>query len=195
MYKNLRKIGVLSATFATVGVLGLSGSASAMTIDNSGNNADNWINTNYRMDSWWSNSNWLGVLNSNDQYGQSGHATVRGNEGTGGAGSGNASNSGNTGTSIMVENETPMMQGAGGSGGGSYVIDNSGNRANNTINANYRTTYTRVNQNNVGVWNNNAQQAGSGNASVRGNESGGSASTGSASNTSMTRTETHVTNG
>ena len=74
-------------------------------------------------------------------------------------------------------------------------ISNTGPDSNNTCTVNGGTTCSVSNNNTINVSNNNSQTSGSGDADVTGNTTGGSATSGSASNTSSTSVDLGVTNG
>ena len=74
------------------------------------------------------------------------------------------------------------------------TITNSGNHAGNTVTATNTKVTTLANNNNAGVLNLNGQAGESGNARVRGNNSGGSATSGAVMNSSSTNTSISVSN-
>ncbi len=73
-------------------------------------------------------------------------------------------------------------------------VTNSGNHAGNTITAQSTKVTTVANNNNVGVTNLNGQAGLSGDAQVKGNNSGGSATTGAVSSSSSSNTSVSVSN-
>jgi hypothetical protein len=190
----------LGAAVTSLGlVVGMAGFAGATqgTISNSGNKAHNQITSNNTHTTTLSNHNNVGVFNLNAQSAGSGSAHVTGNNSAGSASTGAATNTSNTSTGVTVSNTgstAAALNSAPMGGTDTSSIQNSGNKVNNTITTNNTSTTNVTNTNNVGVANVNLQQAQSGNASVHGNNSLGSASTGAASNSNTTTTTVNVSN-
>lgn len=180
-----------------VGMAGFAGATSG-TVNNSGNKAHNTITSTTTHTATLTNNNNAGVLNLNAQGAGSGSAHVTGNNSAGSASTGAASNMSSSNTAVSVSNagSTAAVLGGGAPMGGADTINiqNSGNKADNNVTVTNTSTTQVTNTNNVGVANVNFQLAQSGNATVKGNNSLGSASTGAASNSSSSTTTISVNN-
>jgi len=137
------------------------------------------------------NTNNISLHNSNEQFAQSGDATVRGNTFGGSAITGDASNDNSTNAVVAIHNFSPAMNFT---RGGSSNISDTGPFSNNRITSNQNNRFSEVNNNNVSISNTNNQIARSGNATVSGNTFGGSAITGSASNYNSTSFDVSINN-
>ena len=143
------------------------------------------------------NNNDVNVDNDTKQRAYSGNATVSGNTNGGSASTGDASNNATTDTNINIQNSTPSPCSSclglgGGHSGGS--IGTTGPYSLNKILSGGKNVVTIKNNNNVDVSNNTNQKAESGDATVKYNTNGGSASTGDASNDSSTSTSVSIKN-
>jgi hypothetical protein len=142
------------------------------------------------------NNNNLGVQNKNHQDADSGDASVKWNTTGGSATSGAASNHNAVAVSATINNSAsaahvaPLM--GGGSASGS--ISNTGPGSNNLVSSVVNTTSVVTNNNNVEVSNYNHQDADTGDAKVYGNTTGGSATSGSASNTASSTFSFNISN-
>jgi hypothetical protein len=190
--------------FAAIAVLGLSmttGVVSAVdvngSIDNSGRNAHNALSVESETDVDVDNDNDVDVKNFNLQVAASGEAEVKDNRTGGDASTGDASNDNWTATTVRIDNSGSSQAALdcacnGGSVSGS--IDNSGRNAHNALSVESKTEIDVDNDNDVDVNNVNLQFAVSGDATVKDNRTGGSATTGDASNVNTTETTVEITN-
>lgn len=142
------------------------------------------------------NNNDLRVHNNNPQYARTGDASVRHNTTGGDAESGAAENDSLLRASVSLSNAGSSAAALAGGAGGSHTgsMTNTGPDSYNKIEFK-DTSYVKVQNNNtVKVENNNWQTAKSGDAKVSGNTTGGSATSGNASNISTNETTITVTN-
>ena len=195
--KIRKTIGSVVASLGlAVGMSGLAGATSGGMIDGTGYRSHNTIRSTVKQTTTVKNKNNVGVGNLNLQYASSGNATVQNATNGGDATTGDASNSSTTSVTGTVSN----------SGGGSAAlpaaapestdatIQNTGAHSYNSVSS-YQSSKTTVkNTNNVGVINVTAQGAVTGDATVQNVTNGGSATTGSASNTSSTTVDLSVSN-
>lgn len=189
--------------FVAVAVLGLTmttGVASATTgsIDTTGPNSYNEVRSDYRKNVDVRNRNNVRLENSNDQFAQSGDATVSYNTTGGDAWTGDAANDNWTEASVSIDNsassEAALGYGGGGGGWGGGSIDFTGPGSDNVIDSRYRVDVNVENTNNVDVSNESVQTAVSGDAKVYGNTRGGDARTGDATNVNTTELMVEITN-
>ncbi len=193
------KIAVRTAS-AIVASLGLAGglagvAAADNAISGTGTDSSNTINAD--NNSTWKvrNKNHVWLHNSTHQKAYTGDANVSGNTTGGDATTGSASNSNMFDASVTLDNSaTTDSCGCGGGSGGDNSIDTTGTSSSNTVNANDYSSVSIKNYNNVGVSNYTTQKASSGDANVSGNTTGGSATTGDASNTNSSTVSISVTN-
>lgn len=175
---------------AAATVLGLSlttGVVAADTgdISHSGTGSANHITNTMTNTNDVRNRNNLDATNLSAQFGASGDATSNRNTAGGDATTGDVSNSNSLDATVAVDNSSAgamTMPGAGMGGAGS--IDNSGTDSSNTITDKTTNTNTVQNTNNLAVTNVNMQMGTSGSATSSRNTNGGSATTGSVTNTS-----------
>jgi hypothetical protein len=178
--KQLITVKVASAVIAamglTVGAVGVVGAATG-TIGTTGDDSENHVTAT----SDTNHSVYADVENNNEQDATTGHATIEGNDDTAGSAGTGAAENGNT-QEVTGGVEFGDAEGEESAvGGASAAItgptgDDSSNSA--VAHSDYETR-TRVD-----IENNSSQSATSGNATVSGNENGGSATTGAASNES-----------
>jgi len=140
------------------------------------------------------NNNNIRVKNNNPQEATSGDATADRNTTAGGATSGEATNDSLLRASLSLTNSGAMNGASAGAQSHSGSISNTGPDSHNTIRFNNSSDVRVNNNNNISVENNNSQQASSGSAVVSRNTSGGSATSGSASNISTNDVTVTVTN-
>lgn len=181
-------------------VIGLSGFAGATTgtIDTTGARSDNHITSDVSHEVNVENDNDLNVHNDNDQYAASGEAEVRNNTTGDDAVTGAAWNDNALDAEVVLNNSASVGSLGEWVGTGSddheATIQNTGNRSENTVDFTSESTVDISNDNNLNVTNTNNQTAVSGDATVRGNTTGGSAMTGDATNTNSTTIRFDVTN-
>jgi len=187
---------------AAATVLGLSlttGIAAAQTgsITKTGPGSSNHVSSNTRTSATVRNDNDLHVFSTNDQHSYTGDATAQRNTTAGDATSGSARNSNTVSVSATVDNSgsaAALMDATTPSSDASGTINNTGPNSSNTVSSNVKSTVNVTNDNDISVFNDNDQSASSGDATVRGNTTGGSATTGDASNTSSSTFTFDVTN-
>jgi hypothetical protein len=197
-----------SIGLATLGLgLGVA-AADGGSISTTGPHSENSIETEHNNEANINNHNTATVTNKNHQRATSGEAEVEHNTIGGDARSGNASNHNATDTRVSINNVGPgfgnffgggctsscgsSCTGSCGGGGGSIHL--TGPNSENEIETTIKNKLTVTNNNTVTVTNDNTQHARSGEASVEGNTRGGSAVSGSASNTNNTSTSVSISN-
>lgn len=183
-------------------VVGLSGFAGATTgtIDTTGPDSRNTINsdTSYRVEV--DNDNKIKVHNENTQKAWTGDAKVYDNTTGGDATTGDAWNDNAFEAEVVVDNSASTagaLRGAGGAGAGHHheaTIENTGPDSVNRVELDSRTNIDVHNNNELYVSNDNYQTASSGDATVTHNTTGGDATTGDATNTNSTSVRFEVTN-
>lgn len=192
--KLLRAIAVVA-----LGVSLSVGMAAAQTgtLDTTGPNSTNKIMFENDMDVDVRNDTDVDVDVDNDQDADSGHAKVHSNTNAGDAESGEATNDQTTSLSAVIDNSSANHAALSMGGNGSdhsASIDTTGPNSNNHVIFNNSMEVDVTNDTNLDVDVDNDQDANSGNAEVSNNTNGGSATSGSASNTSSTTVELHVSN-
>jgi hypothetical protein len=191
---KLLRIAAAAAVSASL-VTGLAAAESGGSISNTGPDSTNKIINKNSDRLSVHNDNDVNVRNSNDQNATTGEAEVEDNTTGGDATSGNASNSNSLDASVTVDNSAGLANlsfGGSGSSGGS--IDTTGPDSNNVI-VNKSSTSVRINNDNdINICNTNTQNATSGEASVEHNTTGGSATSGDATNTNSSTFSVSVTN-
>lgn len=191
MYKLLRyaAIGIASLGLS-VGVV----SASSGTIGTTGPDSSNWVQFNNNQNYNRNNLNSASVLNDNLQQSSTGNASVRHNTTGGGAMTGSASNANTANTALSVNNVSASAGSPWVGGSDTASINLTGPNSSNWAQFNNNVNSTITNSNCITVSNVNTQSSHSGNASVHGNTTGGSASSGNANNTNSTSTTVSITN-
>jgi len=189
---------------AAITVLGLSlgaGVASAApgdaSIGNTGSDSFNKVEFDWNHDVDVDNDTDLRLNNDNDQHASSGDADVEDNTTGGDARTGNTSNDSSLTVDGSVNNSgvnAAALGGGNGSGDWSGDIDMTGSHSTNLIDFDSDVDVDVDNNTDLNIWNDNWQSAHSGDANVEDNTTGGSAVTGSASNTSTTSVTFSVTN-
>lgn len=191
MKKLLRLFAVVVTGLSlTTGIAAASSGSIGTTGPDSRNSVESRSEDKRRVD----NNNNIRVKNHNPQEATSGDATADRNTTAGGATTGEAENDSLLRASISLTN-SGAMNGAG-NGGQSHTgtINNTGPDSHNTIRFNNSSDVRVNNNNNVTVENYNHQQASSGTAVVSRNTTGGSATSGNASNISTNDVTVNVTN-
>lgn len=193
----MKKI-IRTAAFSVMAfsLLGGVAAASTGTIGTTGPDSTNKVSFRHRDTRNVNNNNNVGVNNSNPQSASSGDARVRHNTTGGNASSGDAMNDSLLRANVSVSNAGSSAAAMGGLGGGNHTgtINNTGPDSYNSVRFSSKSKVNVNNNNNVSVNNSVSQSASSGNAKVSGNTTGGSASSGDASNISTTETTINVTN-
>jgi hypothetical protein len=191
----------LGAAVLSLGlVVGLSGFAGATTgtIDTTGPDSTNTIrsDSSYRADV--DNDNHLSVRNDNNQDAWTGDARAVDNTTAGDATSGDAMNDNAFEAAVSVDNSASgvaALEGAGvGGGDNEATIGTTGPDSVNRVTFDSTTRVDIDNDNDLYISNDNDQNASSGDATVRHNTTGGSATTGDATNTNTTTVRFDVTN-
>lgn len=187
---------------AAVTVLGLSlgaGVASAApgngSVTNTGPDSDNIITFNNMSSALVSNTNGVTVTNTNPQAAVTGAAAVTDNTTGGGAASGDATNDSMLRGSLRISNVSAGAAALNSGGSASTgSISTTGPDSTNVITFNNSDTSTVANTNTLLVSNVNTQTASSGAAVVDHNTTGGSATSGDASNVSTVDLTVEVNN-
>ena len=168
---------------------GFTGLAAAGSINDTGPDSLDTINTSVHNSLNLRNTNRINLTNRNWQGAITGSATVRHNTNAGDATSGDAMNDNSSNFSVNASNSGPTLGDP--SGGmdmsvGDNSINDTGPSSANRITTTVSNRLTENNTNNVSVNNSNSQSATTGNATVSGNTNGGSATSGDASNSNST---------
>lgn len=196
MKKDIKKAagaGLLSLGL----VVGLAGFAGAASIGTTGPDSDNEITYESDVEYDFENRNDVELDNDNEQRAYSGEVEVEGNTEGGDAESGNASNANSLSATIELDNSQASTAWGGtgmGSGDVDATIDTTGPDSNNEVRYENRMEVNVDNDNDINIDNNNEQSARSGDAEVRNNTTGGSATSGNVSNTSTSSFTVRVTN-
>lgn len=188
MKKLLR---TLAAAFIGIGLSAGVAAAQTGTIGTTGPNSNNQVTHTGSKVTTVTASNSGSVSNNVRQGSYSGNAKVRHNTTGGSATSGAASNA-NTGSvnATMSNASAAAVATAAAAGGGSNsgTITNTGPDSNNQVMFSETNVVTYAANNSANVDNCVNQEASSGNARVSGNTTGGSATSGAASNTNTSTT-------
>ena len=179
-----------------VGFAALAGATPDTTISNTGPDSYNKVKNSSSQSLKVKNTNNIGVDNSNNQTAASGKAEVVHNTTGGGATSGATANSNSLGASVTVTNAAMDIADptAGSLSGANSTIDTTGPDSKNKI-ENTSTSHVKVtNTNNLSVNNVSSQVATSGEATVAGNTTGCSATSGNVSNSNATTVSFNVSN-
>jgi len=197
--KKLRT--TLTAGLLSVGLIaGMNGLASAApgSIDTTGPDSSNHISSTVRSNMRIRNNNHVSVYNHNSQQANTGNATTNHNTRAGSARTGNASNATTLNASMTVDNShagtnniMPVSTSSNNLGGS---ISDTGPDSANSVRSSVVNNVNVTNDNDLHVSNENWQEASSGDATVTDNTTGGSATSGNASNTSSTTLNFRVTN-
>jgi len=192
--KKLVRLAALSvmALSVTTGVA----AANAGSIDGTGPDSYNKVSSESRSTRKAENNNRVRVENNNPQSAYTGDASVRHNTTGGDATSGDAANDSLLRATVRLNNggSSAAAFAGGSNGGASGDISNTGPDSYNKVEFK-ASEYVKVqNNNDVKVQNNNTQKASSGDAKVSGNTTGGSATSGGASNISTNETTVEITN-
>lgn len=186
---------------AAATVLGLSlttGIAAAQTgsINTTGHDSYNKVSSHVTNRARVDNDNHVSLYTSNNQTATTGDARSTENTTGGGASTGNATNSRSVSATLNVNNSAGLAgMNWGGSGGDlNGTISNTGADSTNVVSSKVYNSLSVNNDNNICVTTTNNQTATSGDAKVSENTTGGSASTGNATNTSSDTFVLSVTN-
>lgn len=187
--------GVLSLGLV-FGLAGLAG-ATTGTIGTTGPDSDNEIREEVDVELEFENDNDIDVELKTKQRASSGDAEVDGNTTGGDAETGDAENASMVDGEIVIDNSSAASayaDAAAPSGGNEATIDTTGPDSENEIKFESKVEVEVENDNDVNIENKVYQSARSGEAEVEHNTTGGSAVTGSASNSSSTSFSVRVTN-
>lgn len=196
--KKLAGVSMLSLGLV-VGVAGFAGATSG-TIDTTGANSDNKITHESKLDVDVDNDTDVDLSNRNHQHASSGDVKVKYNTTGGDAESGSATNSNSVDAEVEVDNSGALsgVEGlvSGNSNGSSNTasIENTGYRSDNEVKYESRTNIDVDNDTDVNIRNSSEQSARSGDAEVRYNTTGGSATSGNVSNTNSSSFSVRVSN-
>ena len=180
----VRATAITAASFGLVaGLAGVAG-ASAGVINTTGPDSTNKIVTINKAHLDVNNDNHLYLASENSQAASSGDARVSHNTTGGDAKSGNASNSASLAAAVSITNGSSMGAGWAMPSSGNGTIQNTGPDSENKIVTVNKLSVDVENNNCITLTTSNEQSASTGDASVKGNTTGGDATTGNASNTS-----------
>jgi hypothetical protein len=193
---------VVGASLASLGmVVGLAGFAGAQSgmgsIDTTGPNSHNVVSQYTSRRVHVNNDNDVSAWNNNHQAAMTGDAGAYHNTTAGGTTTGSASNANALNASATIDNSASSTAAAtmpASSGDNSGSISTTGVDSYNRVSSVDTTHVTVNNDNDLHVANNNSQWASSGDATVAGNTTGGSATTGDASNANTTTISFKVSN-
>lgn len=185
-----RLLRVSAAAVTSLGLItGLAGIAGAATgngsISNTGPNSTNHIVSHNTSHATTTNDNSVEASNLNFQGAFTGDSQVQHNTRGGDATTGDARNANSLNAAVMLDNSSSagVMGGGSGAQNSTATIDTTGPRSSNVVKSTNSSTVTVNNTNTVELENVNGQLAASGDARVSGNTTGGSATSGDASNT------------
>jgi hypothetical protein len=184
---------------AAVSVMALSlstgvAAANSGSIGTTGPHSYNKVEFRNRSTNKVENNNDVRVKNVNPQYARTGDASVRHNTTGGDATSGDAANDSLLRAAVRLDNSSATDAGCGCPSSNTGAISNTGPKSYNKV-VFQDSSYAKVqNNNDVSVKNYNHQTAKSGDAKVSGNTTGGSATSGNASNISTNETTIEITN-
>jgi hypothetical protein len=174
---------------------GIAGASAGIT--NTGPDSNNGISSSSSNTVEVTNHNTVGVSNWNFQAGLSGKSEVKHNTTGGDATSGDVSNSNTANANVTVDNSgsDPSWTGSANDPSmGDATITETGPDSNNYITSTSSNDVSVENTNCVTVDNSSVQLGGSGNASVNDNTTGGSATSGSVSNTNSSSDTISISN-
>lgn len=187
---------LVRAAAATVLGLSLTTGFAAADINTTGPDSSNNTNTSLTSNMNHTNNNKLRLHNDNDQTASSGRAVASDSTNAGDAMTGDASNDTSLNVSADVSNHngsgTMMTLTVPSNGAGN--ISNTGPDSSNNSNYSATSNVTVKNDTSIELVNDNYQSAHTGDATVTHNTNGGSASTGSASNSSSSSFDLSVSN-
>jgi len=183
---------VLGLSLATGGMVAADNNGS---ISKTGTDSDNTVTSTTHSTWKVDNDTDLSVHNDNDQHAYTGDAKASHNTTAGDATSGDAMNTNSLSVKATVNNAA-STSGMGGSGSmdATGSIDNTGTDSTNTVTSTQTSKVTIDNDTNIRVYNDNDQRASTGDASVRDNTTGGSATSGDATNTNSSSFTFDVSN-
>jgi hypothetical protein len=186
---------------AAATVLGLSlttGIAAAQTgsISTTGADSYNRVSSHVRNSAHVENNNNVRLYSANTQSASTGSANSSQNTTGGGASTGNATNTRTVSAALSVNNSAGLagMSWSGSNDNLNGTITNTGYNSTNVVSSKVSNYLSVENDNNICVTTDNTQSATSGDANVSQNTTGGTASTGNASNTSSDTFVLNVTN-
>ena len=195
MVKNIVRTSAVAIT--SLGLVaafsGIAGASTGSINGPTGPDSINKITSNNESNTKVDNDNTVKVSNSNYQTGTSGDARVHENTTGGDATSGDVTNSNTQNLSLTVTNSSPVS-GSSNTSGDTGTIGTTGPDSINKVTSNTETNVSVNNDNNVSVTNNNNQSGSTGDASVTDNTTGGSATSGSVSNTNSTSDTITISN-
>ena len=193
--KKATGVGVLSLGLV-VGLAGFAGATSG-SIGTTGPSSDNTVRHDSDVELEVENDNDLDLTNRSEQRASSGETEVKYNTTGGDASTGDASNMNDVTAEVEFDNSASaasMSAMASVESDNSGSITNTGAYSDNHVTFESDTDVDIDNENDVDIYNNVDQSAYSGDAEVRANTTGGSASTGSVSNSSSSSFTVRITN-
>lgn len=191
----MKKLLRFAATVATGASL-MTGIAAASTgtIGTTGPDSTNRIVFRNTTSHSVQNNNNVNVASMNPQFAMTGNATVRHNTTAGSAMSGDAANDSLTRATVTLNNSGAGAGMGMGAQSNTASVTNTGPDSKNVVKFEDSHVMTVQNNNNLNVMNMNSQVAGTGNAKVSDNTTGGNAVSGNASNVSTNEFVLTITN-
>lgn len=195
MKKHLFRYSALAISVGlALGMVSVAG-ASSGTIGTTGPDSYNKIKQETKTKMMVVNNNHASVMNNVSQMAHSGDAEVEHNTTGGAATAGAATNTNAVTTSYMVQNcDNCGLAAVPASGSNTGTINTTGPDSYNKVEFETETLIMVKNTNDLTVNNNVEQRACSGEAEVEGNTTGGSATSGAATNTNTVTTTLNVSN-
>lgn len=188
---------VVSSIGLVAGFAGFAAAAPNYSIGTTGPDSSNKVKSVDKRIIHVKNTNKLDVSNYSHQSASSGNAVTEHNTTGGSAGTGMASNANAMSASATIDNAAStaaLVAAPATGGGGTSTIATTGPDSVNEISTKVMNKVSVTNDNNINVDNTNCQVAQSGDAEVSGNTTGGSATTGNASNTNTSTLTFKVSN-
>ena len=191
MKRSILRFGAIA--MATAGLAVGVAAASSASLDSTGPQSHNSVKDTTSTNVDVHSTNNVGVNNGNSQGASTGDAKTKDNTTAGDATTGAASNSNDVSTTVDSSGscgctDLSGLLGGGTGGNNDSTISNTGPQSHNTVDISSKTEVHLSTTNNVNVNNNNTQSASSGKAEVSDNTTGGSATSGDASNDNSTTT-------
>lgn len=180
----------LGAVAACAGIAG----ASTGSLDHTGPDSSNNVKSITTSHVTLNNDNNIHASSSNSQWASTGNAITVHNTTAGGAMTGDATNNNSVGATVSLSNSMPSMASSMDPSSDSGTISFSGPSSDNKIVSVNKSTVNVDNDNNVSLSTSSHQSAETGKAVVAGNTTGGSATTGDATNSNSGTFTITVTN-
>ena len=180
--KIVRATAVAVTSFGVVAACAGIAGASTGSLDRTGPNSDNNVKSITTAHTHVNNLNHLSASSSNSQWAGSGDAAAVHNTTAGGATTGGAANSNTVAATVSLTNSTPMFADGLSSSNDNGSISLSGPDSSNNVVSLNKDSVKVDNYNSVSLTTHSDQSAQTGKAVVADNTTGGSATSGAASN-------------